>query len=307
VTRQRSCIFLVVALWTAPGLPQEEPTASSDAVIGIDPTTIYSNELEFAARVGRMIYTKLRLADEAEEAAELILDQSTGARSLGSVVVAQEGRWVVRFVGSTGRRLVSFYDVEFSADGVPRVQAHDPPQALTPDEVHMFLAKQAAREALPFRCGDGRYGVAVLPSPAGKGWAVYLLARSSESDRLVVGGHFRAAVSPNGKKLKAIEALTGRCLESPTTAGSRDDEASEAVWIMHSSFPTPAEAHVVLSLVHPEVPIYVGTWTGAWALDDGQIEFAFDWQHRGEERGLRDAPDSARTPGAPQGETLPRL
>ena len=110
----RCCLLL--ALSAVAGLSQEQPNVDSEAVIGIDPATIYSNELEFAARVGRMIYTKLRLADEAEEAAELVLDQSTGARSLGSVVVAQEGRWVVRFVGSTGSRLVSFYDVEFSAE-----------------------------------------------------------------------------------------------------------------------------------------------------------------------------------------------
>ena len=277
--RPLHCLFLAIALAAVPGLGQEEPAAESEPAIS-DPATLYSNEIEFAERLGWMIYTKLRLAKEAEEAAELVLDQSIGARSLGSIVVAQEGRWLVRFVGSTGRRLLSFYDVEFATDGVPRVQAHDPPRELSVEEERMFLAKQAAREAIPFRCGSGRYGVAVLPSPAGKGWAVYLLAQSADAHRVEVGGHFRAAVSQNGKKLRAMEALTGRCLESRPTAAGGDGETAEDVWIMHSSFPTPAEAHVVLSLLH-QVPITVGTWTGAWSLSDGRIEFAFEWQDRG--------------------------
>ncbi len=142
---------------------------------------------------------------------------------------------------------------------------------------------------MPFSCSE-IYRSLALPSPAGEGWVVYSLAEATSPDRLALGGHFRASLSQNGKKLGGIEGLS-RCHEvsiDPSSGEPLDfeeqpeehsGERSGQLWVMHMGSPIPAEIDVYLSLLH-DLSLTVGTWSGAWSVERGSIEFLRTWTQR---------------------------
>lgn len=192
---------------------------------------------------------------------------------------------MVRFVHTDGEALASSIDVSFSEDGTADVEVHEPPIALEPEGRNMLRAKLTAEAAMPFTC-SGRYRSLALPSPVGRGWVVYSFAEAENPERLALGGHFRASLSQNGTRLDGIEALS-RCHEvsidssngEPPNFQESTERPSEELWIMHMGSSVPAEIDVYLSLLH-DVSLTVGTWSGAWSVKGGAIEFLRTWTQR---------------------------
>ena len=69
-------------------------------------------------------------------------------------------------------------------------------------------AKQAAITALQGRLFNIHYDYVVLDDPEGSGWLVYALGKGPRSGDVVVWGHFRVTVSPDGQKAERVDALS---------------------------------------------------------------------------------------------------
>ncbi len=262
--------------------PEGEPPDGAPDVAGEAPVVAtleeeYAVEVDLAERLGSLLYTKVRLVEEATAAAALVVDRRTLGSAHRSVVVSQDGQWTVRFVGSAGDRLVSYYDVTFSAAGIPRVRLLDSPQTLAAEEGSLYRAKQAATLEMPFRCPTS-YKTIALPSLEDHGWTVYLLPQGDDKDLISIGGHLRAEVSRDGTEVESIGALTAGCQSAPADAVASGDLV-DGFWIMHTRSPVPHEVHVYLSLIH-DLPLFIGTWNGVWLVEDGVVEFAYSWEER---------------------------
>ena len=262
---QALTLFLLIAL----------PSSGQEVAPPLSVRDDYSHEIELAERIGGLLFTKIALADQARLAAEVVVDRRLAERAHSWVTVVRDGQWLVRFVGSSPDHGRAYYDVRFSADGVPSVVVRDSPTRLDKEETRMFQAKQSALRALPYRCSDDYQAIA-LRSPDGLGWTVYLVARSNDPQRVVIGGHFRATLTLDGLEVEAIEALSGGCLERPRPTLAEEQSEQQEFWIMNPLTPTPLEIHVLLSLLH-DLQIQVGTSSGAWNLRQGEIEHAGVW------------------------------
>lgn len=307
----RDPIFALLAVaFSASALHSQPPAQPADAAVlaevadleesdkGVEaasllaaPPELYAVDLEIAERLGQLIYIKDQLDREAAAVLDIVGNAGTAgdAEPLEvpdhSIVVARQGRWIVRFVHGAGDALASSIDVSFGEDGTADVDVHQPPIALEPEGRHMLRAKLTAEAAMPFTCAES-YRSLALPSPTGKGWVVYSFARVENPARLALGGHFKASLSQNGTKLDGIEAPS-RCHEvtiDPSSGAPLDFEElskghSEELWVMHMGSPIPAEIDVYLSLLHG-LSLTVGTWSGAWSVEGGAIEFLHTWTQK---------------------------
>ena len=275
-------LVALVAVLSTVGLrtqSQEPPAVEPEDEASVRATSEEERavEVDLAERLGSLLYTKVRLVEEATAAAALVVDRRTLGSAHRSVVVSQDGQWTVRFVGSAGDRVVSYYDVAFSAEGTPRVRLLDSPQTVSAEESSLYRAKQAATREMPFRCPSS-YRTIGLPSLEDHGWTVYLLPQSDDRDLISIGGHLRAEVSRDGTKVESIGALAAGCQTALADAVASGD-LGDGFWVMHTRSPTPHEVHVYLSLIH-DVPLFVGTWNGVWLVADGVVGFAYSWEDR---------------------------
>lgn len=232
-----------------------------------------------AERLGRAIYEQDVVSSEATDALAAKVDLSKENRVQGWIAIKKPGAaWLVRFVNAGADAPAALYDVAVGADGTHSVVPHDPPVVLDETEAGMFRARQAALAAMPSRCGR-QYNTVILPGEGedADGWLVYLLGATDKPREVVVGGHFRAGVSRDGRRVREISTLTQGCTRSSLDeAKAPADGESAAFFIAHRISPTPNETHVFLSLLH-EIPIYVGTDVGVWIVADGQIRYASVW------------------------------
>ena len=269
--RALAVLFLVLYAVGSAIECQEPPAVGppNEAPAGTTPEEERAVEVELAERRGSLLYTKARLVEEATAAAALVVDRRTLGSARRSIVVSHDGRWTVRFVGWAGDRVVSYYDVSFSAAGIPRVRLLDSPQTVSAEERSLYRAQQAATLDMPFRCPTS-YRTIGLPSLEDHGWTIYLLPHSDDKDQISIGGHLRAEVSRDGTKVESIGALTAGCQTAPADAVASGD-LGDGFWVMHTRSSTPHEVHVYLSLIH-NLALFVGTWNGVWLVEDGAVE-----------------------------------
>ncbi|MDF0673885.1 MAG: hypothetical protein P0120_06030 [Nitrospira sp.] len=134
----------------------------------------------------------------------------------------------------------------------------------------MVRARQLAIEALTERCSD-RYNPVMVPgNVAGfKGWAIYLLAATTEPEDIIVGGHVRVDVSEDELKVLQASKLSKSCLQLKATRDTAGIVVTELIAEM------PTEIHVYLNLVWQK-PIYVSARAGLWKVEGGKILFVKD-------------------------------
>jgi hypothetical protein len=275
IVRARTILGIGIALLVALPISARQETAP-DALSVEDE---YSYEVQLAEGIGRLLFTKVALAAQAQQAAQTVVERPLLERAHSWVAVIRDAQWHVRFVGSSADLARVYYEVRFSTDGVASVTVLDPPTVLDREETGMLQAKQSAIRALPYRCADDYLAIA-LRTADDLGWTVYLLATSNDPRQLVVGGHFRITLDLDGLEVQGIEPLSKGCLEHPQPQAV-DEEAGEPTpfWIMNELTPTPLETHVLLGLLH-DLQIQVGTSTGAWIVSEGRIEHAGVWPSR---------------------------
>lgn len=176
--------------------------------------------------------------------------------------------WRVTFIGDVEGKPAGLYDVVIAFDrtGAPAIEAHDPPRVLSAPEVAMYRARTTALSQGRSTCSDRFNPVVLGPVFGPKTWAVYVLAATTRTGEMVVGGHTRVVISEDGTQVVSTTPLSKSCLRlepSSNTAGAV---------VNHLLSPAPSEIHVFLSLLHKK-PIFVGTSDGNWKVEGGAISF----------------------------------
>jgi hypothetical protein len=146
-------------------------------------------------------------------------------------------------------------------------QSVHPARALSPA---FRKARQAAIAALP-KLDSSKYHFEVISNPAGDGLLIYALAYSNDADKVVLGVHYRVAVSHDGTTVKSVEPLSRSALIVSKRQGILRGATPGPLWTINLISPTPLEPYVYLSLLH-HVPIYVGAPDHTiWKVDGTQI------------------------------------
>lgn len=131
-------------------------------------------------------------------------------------------------------------------------------------------AKQTAIAALNGKLFDLRYDYVVLDDPDGNGFLVYALGAARKANEVVLAGHFRVTVSPDGEKAERIDALSRTKNVVPWRSGA------QALWIIQLVSNKPVETFIYLSNFHHS-PIYVGTPDRTiWKVDRGKVQIIRD-------------------------------
>lgn len=123
-------------------------------------------------------------------------------------------------------------------------------------------ARQTAIAALRGKLFNLRYDYVVLSDPDGKRFLVYALGKTAKADEVVLAGHFRVTVSPDGARAERVDALSHTVLvasdrESRLPAGYKP----VALYFNQIVSNKPVETFIYLANLARK-NIYVGTPDG---------------------------------------------
>jgi hypothetical protein len=179
----------------------------------------------------------------------------------GWITSQRDGRDVVRFIHVGDRGPEVLYDVAFPEGGEPTF-APPSDRTLSPDEIAQYAARTFAKNNIATRCSD-RYNTVALKDPESDGWLVWALAASLDPNVMPIGGHYRFTISPDGRTIRARDALSRSCMNIAI------DETNS--FMSHLVSLTPLETHAFASLTYHK-RFHVGTEDGrAWRVDGGRI------------------------------------
>jgi hypothetical protein len=127
-------------------------------------------------------------------------------------------------------------------------------------------AKETAAGALKGKLFDAQYDYVVLNDPDGKRFLVYALASLQNSTSVVMAGHFRVTVSPDGSKSERVDALSN----SLASSGPMEPGAL-ALYLVQIISNKPVETLIYTANLTRK-PIYVRTPDGkTWDIEDGKM------------------------------------
>jgi hypothetical protein len=228
------------------------------------PAPIRAFDLATIEELGRQIYAQDRFAWTASDALLANVDEKKAAREGVShwITGTRDGHNVVRFIRTGDRGPEAAYDVTFAGLAEPTVSVPGD-RTLTADEIAQYNARTLALANIPNRCSD-RYNTVALRDPESDGWLVWALAATIDPDVMVIGGHFRFTISPDGQTIRQRDALSISCLNLPKKDGGTP-------FMSHLVSLTPVETHAFASLTYGKI-LHVGTPDGrAWRVDAGRI------------------------------------
>jgi hypothetical protein len=226
-----------------------------------------------AVRLGPLIHMHDMWGARATDAVIATAGGAIDPRVRGWVVTEERDQATVAFLGGHDDHVAIFARARFKGHAdTPTVELSPRGEAPTPTELQMFSARQTAIHAEFGRCSNW-YNTVVLPGAllARPGWLVYLLAATRQPKVIVVGGHYRVEVSPDGDRVTAVKAFSKDCLNLPFSTEANGDPSQ---WALFSTLvlDAPAETHVFLSLLHRR-PMYVLTKRGLWEVRARDITF----------------------------------
>jgi hypothetical protein len=229
-------------------------------------TEAESREVSKAERLGEKLY----LQDTVAAKASHMLLQAAGPIKPGELsgwIIVKEGPvTLTRFIKQTGEDINVIYDVQIDVKGDSKV-TKDNLRPLSKTELAMFRARQNAMRAAPKDCTRA-YNTAVIKDPDSDSWLVYILAAASQ-DVIVVGGHSRIKVSPDGNNVLVVTPLYEKCLAMPIPADVKNPK-EQAFSVSYSIADVPSEIHVYLNRFHGYT-VYVATPKGTWRVKNGRI------------------------------------
>lgn len=178
---------------------------------------------------------------------------------------------IVTFVGEVEGRDMGLYRIRVSPRGESTFEKLQPGIPLDDSQLARLRARSDARRLLAERkdlCGEA-YNSVVLPAvPAtGDRILVYMLAATTQSNALVVGGHHLYEYSADGAKLVSDRAFTRSCMEMQLPEGE-----IEAMSLTHLLDASPTELHVFLNRTSRQMLLLLTTTNGLmWVIKDGRI------------------------------------
>ena len=134
-------------------------------------------------------------------------------------------------------------------------------------------AIQTARAALQAQLFNLRYDYVVLNDPDGKRLLVYAIAAVEKTDEVILAGHFRVTVSPDGTKAERVDALSKSLRSSgPIKSGSPTGDDTVALFLIQIVSNKPVETLIYTANLAKK-PIYVRAPDGrTWVVGEGKMK-----------------------------------
>ena len=222
---------------------------------------------EMVRQIGNAMYEQDRYAAQATD---LLFREKGGPERLEQeglrgdwVLIRGKDSIVVRFVRETSGGDVAAYDVVFPSGQLPYVRRPTDGR-LSEAAAAQLRARRLAVEQVGAGCSEN-YNTVVLQRRPDADFLVYALAAIADPGQMMIGGHYRVTVTPDGRKVVKAEQLYRSCLTLPASS-----DASAIPWLTHLVSARPMETHVYLSLLYKR-PFYVGVGKSAWRVENGTV------------------------------------
>ena len=219
--------------------------------------------------VGSSLFFQDRAASRATDVLLARFDGKTPEGLIGWIVVPQGEDQLVRFLVGDPTTPRPGYDVLVDKNGRPGAVIEATGAALPDDQaVRYFARNTAAADIGALRCA-ARYNAVVLDDPDSDGWLVWLLASTTDANKVPMGGHYRFHISADGRTVDKREQLSNSCLDlDRRQSGQRGQPVGLVTNVVVA--PQPLEIHVFLSLLN-NLPIYVAAGGKVWAVQGALI------------------------------------
>lgn len=259
-------LFAALSLGLAPAVQAFPVQADADA----PPAKVEVWSLQQTGEIGSAIFIQDRAAWRATDVLLAHIDGETDHGLIGWIVVEQGDARLVRFLSGDPAAPLPGYDilVDKNGDAGPAIKSKD--AVLPDDQVAHYLARNTAIANVgALRC-TANFNTVVLDDPDSDSWLVWLLAATSESDVVPMGGRYRFHVSADGRTLEKREQLSGGCLNMDRPPAAPDGEVL-GIGTTVLVAPQPLEIHVFLSLLN-RLPIYVMAGDKIWSVEGALIQ-----------------------------------
>lgn len=189
----------------------------------------------------------------------------------GWIVEGDAQSMLVRFVREKSGLLEAFYDVSFEGTNAP-VISEPKTRSLSDAQVAQYKARSLAMENIA-RPASRSYNFVILPDPEKKGFLVYGLAATTDSDAIIVGGHYRFTISADGSTIENADELFRSFMTlSKKPKDLPNGATTSGLYMTTLVSDLPLETHVYLSLLN-KMPFFVGTRDErSWKVENGKME-----------------------------------
>ena len=225
-----------------------------------------------AERLARGLYEQERRVAIASEMVRDYYDPEE-ERIVGFVTSGTDKALTVRFLRPGGGGLEPVVDAVFDTELLLPALAYASGESLNAAESAQARARQLVAADVQTRC-NGRYNTLVAAEPGGQHLLVYGIAVSDDPAQIMVGGHVRFTVSPDGGRIERIEPLSSSCavVGRDQFDSAADSEGTKGVGMRNSLANAPLETHALMSLLY-EVPLFVMTADQKmWKVQDGKMK-----------------------------------
>lgn len=224
-----------------------------------------------AERLARALYEQERRVAIASEMVRDYYDPEE-ERIVGFVTRQRDDGLTVRFVRPAVEGLEPVVDAIFEQDLLLPALRYAAGGTLSPPELAQAKARQQAAADVQTRC-NGRYNTLFTDEPEGQRMLVYGIAISDNPEQIMVGGHVRFTVSPDGERLERVEPLSSSCavVGRDQFESAADSDGTKGVGMRNPLADVPLETHALMSLLY-DVPLFVLTADQTmWKVQDGKM------------------------------------
>jgi len=230
------------------------------------PAQVEAWPLTQTGAVGSSIFLQDRAAARATDALLARFGGKPPEGLIGWIVVENGEDQLVRFLLGDPAAPRPGYDILVDKNGRAGAVIEATGAALPDEQAVRYFARNTAASGIgALRCA-ARYNAVVLDDPDSDGW---LLASTTDANKVPMGGHYRFHVSADGRTLEKREQLSGGCLDLDRRQAQ---QGGQTVGLMTNVIvaPQPLEVHVFLSLLN-RLPIYVAAGDKLWSVQGALI------------------------------------
>ncbi len=240
-----------------------------------EPVQVEAWPIARTSEIGTALFIQDRAASRATDVLLARLGGKNPDGLIGWIVVERGRDQLVRFLTGTPEAPKAGYDILVDRNGRPNDRSGavietlgaDLPQ----DQLARFNARNTAADNIgALRCA-ARYNSVVLKDPDSDGWLVWLLAATTEPNKILLTGHYRFHVSADGRTVQKREQLSNSCLDMDRSDATQNGQTI-GLFTSIVVAPQPLEIHVFQSLLN-RLPIYVmaAATNRIWSVDGARI------------------------------------
>lgn len=228
-------------------------------------------EKETIEKLGVAIYEQDARAAQATDLLFARKIDPVKSKLRGWVVEGDTKAMLVRFVREGEGDMEAFYDVSFKSGSAPTIE-EPKDRKLSPAQNAQFKARNIAAKSIT-RPASQAYNIVILPDPERDALLVYALAATTQSDSIMVGGHYRFTISADGERLVQSDELFRSFMVLSKKPKDLPPGAIPQYLLMTTVVSDmPLETHIYLSLLH-RTAFMVGTPDQrVWLVQEGKMK-----------------------------------